>query len=302
MNLIIKQLEMFIAVAETNSFTQAAYRMNVPKASISQGISKLENRLKTRLLNRTTRSVSLTFDGQLFLARSQQLLNDLDEIEGLFLKEPQLSGQIHVNVPSRIARQLLLPNLSAFLNTYPDINITIDSQDEQIDLVQKGVDCVIRVGQTHDSSLIVKPIGQLKMINALSPDYIKQYGTPCSLADLPQHYLVDYRPPSPFSSTSSSLFSYRDKMQSKQIAMNYRVSVSNAESYIAAGIAGLGLIQIPRYDIQQDLAEQRLLEVLSAWPPASMPIAFLYPHRKYLSLRVKIFIDWATQLLKPYCI
>lgn len=296
MNSLIRPMQIFIKVAELESFTKAAHAQKIPKAAVSLGINKLEEHLGTRLINRTTRSLSLTQDGIAFLERCQTLLADFEEVEQMFRKDKdQIKGRLKVDVPSRIARLLLIPHLPEFFKQYPDINIDLGSADRFVDLAQEGVDCVIRVGDLRESSLIVRPIGHLSVSNCANPAYVKRYGVPKKLDDLSKHYLIDYYSTSP---ETHARFEYEINGEVNTLPMKSLLRVNNTETYIAGALAGLGIIQVPTYDVQSYLQDEALIEVMENFTASALPISFLYPHRKHLSQKVKAFMDWAEAIFK----
>ncbi len=289
-------MNVFLRVAETGSFTRAAEDLRLPRASVSLAVQQLEARLGTRLLHRTTRRVQLTPDGQALLERCRLLLSDLDEVEGLFQRDPsQVAGKLKVDVPSRMGRIVIAPALPEFFRRYPNIELEFGMTDRLIDLVREGVDCAIRGALTmEDSSLVSRRIAEFTVVNCASRSYIEQYGMPESLADLAGHWIINYASP-----TTGRIYpwEYVEGGETKTVPMKSRITVNNAEAYMACCQAGLGLIQVPARDIAGMLAGVGLVEVLPAWRPAPMQVCALYPHRRHLSRRVQAFIDWVAELL-----
>ena len=281
------------------SFIKAANALNVPRASVSAAIQQLENRLGSRLLHRTTRRVSLSADGEQLLEQLRPLLAELESIAQLFQGDQQVTGQLRVDVPSRIARRLIAPALPSLLNEHPHLQLLLGSSDRSVDLVQEGIDCVVRVGQLQNNSLVVRPLGELELVNCASPAYLATQGVPVVPDDLLSgHWMVGYAASSsgkelPWEYVSADAVEHT-------LAVPSRVITNNAENYIACCLAGSGLIQVPRFDVQQLLDEGRLVEVLPAFRPAPMPISLLYPHRRQRSRRLIIFLEWFEDLIKPY--
>lgn len=294
----LKQMRMFVKVAEMGSFTKASLALNQPKAALSLGIAKLEAHLGTRLLHRTTRAVQLTQDGMFFLERCQLLLSEMEEVETMFHQDKnQIKGFLKVDVPSRIARLILIPELPKFYKQYPDLRLELCSTDRAVDLIQEGIDCVIRVGNLSDSSMIVRSIGQLEIINCASATYLKRYGQPKKLSDLKKHLLINY---SFGQHEQSALFEYSSKSQTHTLKMKSLITVNNVESYIATAMQGLGIIQVPSYDVREELKKGSLIQVLPEYKSLPMQISFLYPHKKHLSHRLKAFMDWAQESFEKY--
>ena len=289
---------MFLRVVESGSFTQAGEHMGVPKASISNAISQLESHLGTRLIHRTTRRLQITQDGQMFYDRSKDLLADFDELESLFQHNVgQVCGRLRVDMPSRMASNLIIPHLPDFFQRYPKIELELSSTDRFVDLVQEGFDCVLRVGLLADSELIAKPLGQLSLVNCASPAYLQQYGTPSILAHLAHHKLIHYVGQL---GGKRSGWAYFDGEKNNTIDMDGALTVNSAHSYITACLSGLGIIQTPLPGVQAHLEKQELIEILPDYRPQSMPVTLLYPHRRHLSRRVHLFTDWVSHLLQGY--
>ncbi|WP_191487231.1 LysR family transcriptional regulator [Pseudomonas sp. FEN] len=295
----IEQYRVFVQVAELGSFIQAARLLKLPRASVSAAIQQLESNAGTRLLHRTTRKVSLTTDGTQLLLRARQVLLDIDDIDQMFQShQEQVMGRLDIDVPSRIARRLLIPALPDFLKHYPRLQLGLGSTDRAIDLVQEGVDCVIRFGTPQDSSLVVKPLGQVLLINCASPDYLAEFGVPTQPADLQdKHLCIGYMAAG---GEQEALWEYCVDGVEHSLALPRRLVVNNAESYIAACCAGLGLIQVPLFDVQHLLDCGDLVEVLAAYRPAPMTVSVLYPNRRQRSRRLGAFIDWFATLMAPY--
>lgn len=296
----LDQYRVFVQVAEMGSFIKAAHALALPRASVSAAIQQLERKVGARLLNRTTRQVRLTTEGTQLLERVRPLLADAEDLEQLFQSsQRQVTGQLRIDVPSRIARRLIAPALPGLLRRYPRLNLMLGSSDRAIDLVQEGVDCALRVGVLHDSNLVVRPIGQIALINCASPSYLREHGLPEKPADLLDgHWAVGYASPS---NGRELPWEYLDAdRQTQTLALPCRVAVNNAESYIAACISGTGLIQIPRFDVQQLLDRRELVEVMPDHRAASMPVSLLYAHRRQRSRRLLAFVEWISTLMAPH--
>lgn len=294
----LDQYQVFVKVAEMGSFIKAAHAMDLPRASVSAAIQQLESVVGTRLLHRTTRRVHLTPDGQQLLERVRNLLAEADDIEQLFhAQQRQVSGRLNIDVPSRIARRLVAPALPGLLRRHPRLLIGLGSTDRAIDLVQEGVDCAVRVGTLHDSSLAVRPIGRLGLVNCASPAYLREHGTPQQPDELAgTHLAVGYASPTTGRATP---WEHAADGQTCSLAVPARVVVNNVESYIACCLAGLGLIQVPRFDVQHLLDAGTLVEVLPHARAQPMEISFVYPHRRQRTRRLAAFIEWFEELVQP---
>ena len=294
----IDRYRIFVQVAEMGSFIKAAHALELPRATVSAAVQQLEAQVGARLLHRTTRQVSLTADGTQLLARA--LLAEAEDMEQMFqARVRQAVGQLRIDVPSRIARRLLAPALPGLLRSHPALRLVLGSSDRTVDLVQEGVDCVVRIGALQESSLVVRPLGCIALINCASPAYLREHGHPEVPADLVQgHWAVGYASPH----TGRELpWSYMEgEGDERALVLPSRVVVNNAESYIACCEAGLGLIQIPRYDVQHLLVAGSLVEVMPSYRAASMPVGLLYSHRRQRSRRLAVFIEWFEALMQPY--
>lgn len=297
----LEAMQIYLRVAELSSFTDAADSLGLPKANVSTAVQQLESFLGTRLLHRTTRRVQMTHDGHAFYERGKDLLADFDELKTLFHStQNQLRGRLRVDMPTSIARDLVLPNLPTFLREHPELEIELSSTDRRVDIVREGFDCVLRVGSLVDSTLIARPIGEYQLINCASPSYLARYGTPTSLSDLATHQLVNYVPTL---GGKSSGFEYRetmgDKSIEKTITMQGALTVNNTDAYTSACLAGLGIIQSPEPPMREHIAAGRLVEILPEYRPAPMPVSLVYANRRHLPKRTQVFMTWLTDLVKP---
>jgi len=288
-------LRVFLRVTELGSFTRAAESLGLPKASVSQAIARLEAELGTQLLHRTTRRVHLTADGAQLQQRAHDLLDDMDELQNLFRHETsELSGRLRVDMPGGMARNLVIPQLPAFLALHPGIEVELSATDRRVDVVREGFDCVLRVGTLDDSSLIARPLGQMRILNVASPAYLAAHGTPRELADLDQHLLVHYvgtlgqRSPG---------FEYFDGQRYQTWPMRGALTVNSADGYSAAALAGLGIIQVPEMGAREALRDGRLVEVLPDCLAEPMPVNLVYAQRRHLPRRVEAFMTWLAGLL-----
>lgn len=295
-----EQYRVFAQVAEMGSFIKAANALEVPRASVSAAVQQLEAQLGVRLLHRTTRQVRLTPDGERLLDRVRPLLVEVEDIEQLFRTgQREAAGRLIIDAPSRIARRLIAPALPDLLRRYPRLQLTLSSTDRVIDLVQEGVDCAIRVGSLHESSLVVRPLGHITLINCASPSYLREHGEPNQPAELLDgHWAVGHA--SPKSGRELPWEFQSDDGSEQLLDVPSRVVVNNAENYIACCLAGLGLIQIPRFDIQNLLDSGQLVEVMPTHRAASMPVSLLYPYRRQRSRRLAVFHEWFEALIQPH--
>lgn len=294
----IDHLRVFVRIAACRSFAQAADQLGLPRATVSLALQQLESRLGARLLNRTTRRVGLTQDGEALLERAAALIADMEDIEQQFRPSAgRAVGRLRVDVPSRIARRLVAPALPELLGLHPGLQVELGSSDRAVDLVHEGVDCALRIGPLAASSLVARPLGEIELINCASPAYLARHGTPREPKELAAHEVVDYVSPS---SGRSVPWEWVADGQTHTVQPRSRVSANNAETYIACALAGLGLIQIPAFDVQHQLRSGELVALMPEARAAPMPVHLVYPHRKHLSRRLQVFMVWVEALMRPH--
>jgi DNA-binding transcriptional LysR family regulator len=296
----IDHLRIFARIAQCGSFTQAAEQLGLPRATVSGALQQLEARLGARLLQRTTRSVRLTPDGEALLARAETLVADMEELEQLFQPgSAAAAGRLRVDLPSRIAHRLVAPRLPDFFARHPGIELELGGSDRAVDLVQEGVDCALRVGRLPDSSLVARPLGSLALINCASPAYLARHGTPATPQALLDegHREVHW---GTFSGAAFAPWTWQHADTVHTLALPGSVAAHNAETYIACALAGLGLIQIPAFDVAEHLRAGELVQVLPDALPSPMPVHLVYPHQRHLARRVQAFGRWLQGLLAEH--
>ncbi|AYO39474.1 LysR family transcriptional regulator [Serratia liquefaciens] len=288
----IDAMRLFTRVVEQRSFTQAAQDLNLPRSTVTDAIKQLETRLQVRLLQRTTRHVSPTLDGEAYYQRCLTILADIEDAEMAFAgAKPR--GLLRIDVHGTLARHFLLPELPDFLTQYPDIELFMSEGDRLVDPVREGIDCVVRVGKLKDSDMVARRLGELEEVTCAAPDYLQRFGTPHSISELEGHRMVGFR-----SSASGTLMPLEFTVagQARQVTLPCTVSVSAAESLVAAARMGLGIIQVPRYHLRDSLDNGSLLPLLPQFPSTPMPVSLLYPRNRQLSPRVRVFIDWFSKV------
>ncbi len=294
----LKAMEVFARVAEFSSFTQAADALSMPKPTVSVLVRDLETHLGVRLLNRTTRRLSLTSDGVAYLERANSLLREISELEthvrGAVVTP---AGRLRVDVPAAFGRHVVMPALPEFLARYPEINVEVGSTDRPVDLVREGVDCVVRGGNVFDETLVAKKLGAMEVITCAAPGYLTTFGTPKKLSDLERHIFVNY-----FSTKTGRLFPFEFKSRERDAVMQeisrpHRVAANDADSYVAAGVAGMGLIQSPmtRF-VREHLAAGRLVRIMEKYSCGELPMVVMYPRNRHLSARIRAFVDWIAEV------
>ncbi|WP_397454420.1 LysR family transcriptional regulator [Pseudomonas versuta] len=282
----------FTRIVELGGFARAADSLQMPRASVTVLIKQLEAHLGVQLLHRTTRQVSPTLDGAAYYQRCVCLLSDLEEAEGLF-RGSQPKGKLRVDMPAAVGRLVVFPALPEFTRRYPLIELEVGLSDRPVDLIREGVDCVVRGGLTMDDSLVARPLVMMDQVTCASPDYLQAHGVPQSLEDLSGHQVVEY-----FSSVSGKRYGleFQAGDEVRLIDLPKQVSVNSAEGYLAACMAGYGLVQTPHYHVAQLVREGRLQEVLGDCLPPRLALTALYPQHRQLSSRVRVFVDWLVDL------
>lgn len=287
-------LQVFVKVAELASFTQAALALNLPRATVSKAVQQLEAQLGARLLQRTTRQVQLTQEGQAAYERGRELLAGLDDLQGMFRRTPvALAGRLRVDMSSGIARHAVIPRLPEFLLAHPGLSLELSSTDRLVDVVREGFDCVLRAGGPRDFSLVGRPLGHMMQINYASPAYLSRYGTPQRLEDLARHRLVHY---ASVLGARPLGWEYHERGRSRAVEMGGVLTVNNADAYMAACLAGLGMIQAPLLGGAAHLASGDLVEVLPRYRAAPLPLTLLYPDRR-VPPRVRVFMEWLEDVV-----
>jgi DNA-binding transcriptional LysR family regulator len=287
-------LQLFVRIVELGSFTRAAGVLDIPRATATHAVKELEARLGTRLLERTTRQVRTTLDGQAFYERCVHLLAELDDAESsLRTVASQPRGTLRLDLHGTHATQIVLPRIAEFRSRYPQIDLAISSGDRLVDLVREGIDCVVRAGTPKDSSLVARKLAVLPEVICASPDYLARFGIPRHPDELANHQAVGF-----FASSHDRRYPFELIVGGKitEYELGGWISVNEAESYVACALRGCGLVQLPRYHVEDALRDGRLVEVLSEWKSTGVTVSAMYPQHRQLSPRVRVFIDWVASV------
>ncbi|NMG67897.1 LysR family transcriptional regulator [Azoarcus indigens] len=287
-------LRLFTRIVELGSFTKAAAALDMPRATATYVIKELEDRLGARLLERTTRQVRPTADGQAFYQRCTLILADLEDAEAALRPaagNPQ--GLLRLDLHGAHASQIILPRIQDFRRRYPRIELRISTGDRLVDLVGEGVDCVVRAGVPRDSSLVARRLALLPEAVCASPAYLAEFGTPAHPDELARHLAVGF-----FSHNPDQHYPFRLQVdgQAREYRLKHHVAVSDADAYTTCALQGCGLIQVPRFRVEPHLQTGALVEILQPWQGPPLPISVLYPSQRHLSPRVKAFVDWVSTL------
>ena len=292
----IQAMQVFVRVAEAGSFIHAAQTLSLPASTVTSSIKGLEKYLQVRLLNRTTRRVSLTPEGARYLAQCREILELIEQTEASLTESanrPQ--GRLRVDMPAGIAHFIVMPKLKDFYTRYPDIYLMIGVNDRQVDLIQENVDCVIRTGQLNDSTLVARPLGQFRWVTCASAAYLQDNGIPQTPDDLSHHRAIHY-----FSGNArrTGEMCFGTGTEQMSVPVSGAAAVNETGLYIKMCLEGFGLVQLAERVVSEHLREGRLIEVLADWQPASVPVTLLSPHQRFLSPAVRAFADWVTELIR----
>jgi len=287
-------MRVFTRIVELGGFAKAADSLQLPRASVTILIKQLEAHLGVQLLQRTTRQVSPTLDGAAYYQRCVSLLADLEETEAVFStsrRNPR--GTLRIDMPAGIGRFIVIPALPEFTARYPQIDLEIGLNDRPVDLIREGVDCVLRGGLALDDSLVARPLAMMDQVTCASPDYLLRVGVPNTLDELAGHQVVEY-----FSSASGKRYGLEFQIDNeiRLVDLSKKIAVNSADGYLAACMAGYGLVQTPYYHARRELQAGTLVEVLPALLPPPLPLTALYPPHRQLSQRVRVFVDWLVEL------
>jgi DNA-binding transcriptional LysR family regulator len=284
-------MRVFTRIVERRSFTQAAEDLGLPRSSATDAVKALEARLGVRLLQRTTRQVSPTLDGEAYYHRCINLIADLEEAEGAFAGAKP-SGLIRVDVHGAQARHFLLPGLPAFLDAYPGIRLHITEAHQPLDMIREGFDCILRIGELADSPLVQRRLALLDRGTFASPAYLARFGAPRTLDQLGGHRMIGL-----ISQETNAVtpLVFQGADGHGELTLPSQITVTGPETNVAAACAGLGLIQVPRYRVQGELAAGALVEILAEFPPSPLPVTILYLPTRQLSPRLRVFIDWVVE-------
>lgn len=289
-------LRVFVRIAEAGTFGKAADQLSLPRSTASKLIQDLEQHLGTKLIQRTTRSITVTPEGAQYYERARRLITDLEEMDdaaGQARAQPK--GVLRVDVGSVHANQILLPALPQFQAAYPDIELRLGVSDRPSDLVSEGIDCVIRGGVLADTTLIARKLGEMELITCCHARYVAQHGQPAHPRDIAaqQHQVVGY-----FSALTGKVFPLRFARGDEvlEIEAHGAIAVNESTAHLTALAAGLGIGQTFAWFVREALARGDLVRILPDWQPPRHPLYILYPPNRHLNAKVRVFVDWAVQV------
>jgi DNA-binding transcriptional LysR family regulator len=288
-------MRLLVRVVERQSFSAAASDLGISRSTATTAIKQFEESLGVRLLQRTTRQVTPTLEGEIYYQRCKTILAEIEDAEAA-LTGTEVRGLLRLNVHGPLARTFILPKLPAFMERHPALTLFLGEGDRFVDIVREGYDCVIRGGEIADSDMIVRRLGLAKEATFASPAYLERRGTPHTIEQLHGHEMIGFA-----SSRTGQILPLEFIVagEVRNVTLPYRVTVTDTETYAALARLGFGLMQVPRYRYEQDLAAGVLVEVMPDHPPTPTPISVLYPRNRQLSPRVRVFIDWLVEIVAP---
>lgn len=291
---MIEYLNIFIQVVEQGSFTKAADVLQIHRPTVSKAIQQIESDLGVKLIHRTTRKLSVTAEGDEFYHHARHVLAEVNDMMASFSPTLPPRGRLRLDVPLSLAHTVLIPNLKNFQSLYPGIEVVLISSDKKTDLISEGVDCLVRLGALEDSSFISRRLGDIRMVTCAAPSYLQRFGRPETLADLEQHRAINF-----FSDHSRDVMEWKFIEDGNVVSLRPASSllVDNSDILLSCGLAGLGIIQATLDALAPHIASGDMEEILTQYPSVSKPVSVMYPDRRYLSPKVRVFIDWFSDVL-----
>jgi len=289
-------LQAFARVVELGGFTKAGDSLQVPKTTVSDLVQSLEKHLGVRLLQRTTRRVTVTADGAAFYERCALILADLDEAEASVMRAHVApKGRLRVDMPSALARLFIIPQLPLFLARYPDLRLELGMGLRPVHLVEEGIDCVVRIGMQKDSSLVARRVGTMSSVCCASPAYLREHGIPRRPEELSAHRCVNY-----VSNRTGRVMDWEFAQggQKVQLTLDGVLAVNDHDAYVVAGLMSFGIVKVANYVARPYLESGQLTQVLADWTAEQSPISVMYPQSRHLSAKVRIFVDWVSELIQ----
>jgi len=286
----LDEIRAFVAVAEARSFTQGARKLDVSGAQVSKLIARLENRLGARLLNRTTRDVSMTDTGQAYLEQAREVLEAFDALETSVRDKSGPSGTLKVSAPVSFGKNQLTPALLDFASGCSAVSLDVSFSDRVVNLVEEGFDVAVRIGHLSDSSLVARRLAAVRMVTCASPDYLAQAGVPHALEDMAGHEAI-----LDTNARDATVWRFGPQSDPKDVRVHGRLRFNGAEACVAAAVAGFGVVRTPAFAAADELRAGRLVPVLCHFEPELIHVHAVYPHARHLAAKVRAFVDFLAQ-------
>jgi LysR family transcriptional regulator, regulator for bpeEF and oprC len=294
----LQAMALFVRVVDTGAIARAAESLGIPSATATTLIQKLEASLGVKLLNRTTRRVSVTPDGAAYYARVRGILEEVqDAEEALAQRSTAPRGRVRVDAPTLIARSVIVPALPRFFTQYPDIELALACNERHFDLVAEGIDCALWIGEIDDTSLVARRVGFLYFVTCAAPGYIATHGQPAHPRDLEQHRCINH-----FSPRTGETVEWVFSKDGERVRAVFpgNLALEDENSYVTAAEAGLGIAQLPAFAVKEAMERGGLDLVLGEWFPEPAPLHVVYPQSRHLSRRVRVFVDWLAALISEH--
>jgi LysR family transcriptional regulator for bpeEF and oprC len=294
----LQALTVFVRIVQTGGMSRAAESLGMPKPAVTTLLQKLEASLGVRLLNRSTRKVSVTVEGASYYERCVAILADLHEAdESVARGHAAPRGRLRVDVPTLIARSVLVPALPQFFGRHPEIELALASRERRADLIEEGIDCALWSGEIADSSYVARRVGYLYFATCAAPAYLATNGRPSHPQELTQHRCINH-----FSPHTGRVVEwvYRRGAERFDAKLPGHIALEDENSYVAAAEAGLGVAQIPAFIVKDALERGTLELLLGDWFPEPAPLHIVYPQHRHVSGKVRVFVDWMARVLAEH--
>lgn len=291
----LQAMTLFVRVVETGGMARAAESLRIPKATATTLIQKLEASLGAKLLNRTTRRVSVTPDGAAYYTRAVAILAEVKEAEEALAQRAAVPhGRVRVDAPTLIARSVIVPALPRFFARYPDIELALACNERHFDLVAEGIDCALWIGDVDDPNLVARRVGFLFFATCAAPSYIAAQGSPAHPRELVRHRCINH-----FSPGTGATVEWVFSKDSERVEAVFpgNLALEDENNYVSAAEAGLGIAQMPAFVVKDAMERGTLDLVLPDWLPEPSPLHVVYPQSRHLSRRVRVFVDWLSALI-----
>lgn len=286
-------MRVFARLAELGSFTKVAEATRTGRPYITRSIQELEASLGVRLFQRTTRKVKLTAEGERFYERVKAILADISDTTSMFDSSgTMLQGRLRVDIPTAFSQRSFIESLKSFTAAFPAIELVVGVTDRTVDLVAEGVDCVLRIGELLDSSMVARQIGRVSMVTCAAPQYITEWGQPQALSDLVNHRGVNFLSGQ---SNRPLPWYFQEHGEDRPYPSRGVITVNESNAYVQCALAGFGIIQAPGITVDAFLASGELVEVLQPYRPTQRRVSVLYPSRTHLAPQVHAFSDWLRE-------
>lgn len=290
----LESMQVFVSAVETGSLSAAGRKLGMPLPTISRKIAELEAHIKTRLLNRSTRKLTLTDAGKTYLVSCRQILESVEAAEAAAAGEYSAPrGKLMITAPIVMGRMHVLPVVLDFIKAYPDVDVQLVMEDRMLDLLEEHIDLAVRIGELPDSSQIATRVGTIRQVICASPEYLNKNGTPEKLADITRHECITFSKLS-----SSDVWAFKNGRKTELVEIHSRLVINTAEAAIDAAIAGAGLVSALSYQIESAIAAGALKIVLEKFEPAPMPVSLIFTGQRMLPLKLRAFLDFATLRLR----